>query len=122
MDELTRPVDHTGLFSLPELGADLMTAARRAAEGRAAASLHAGEGAVLRHTLVALCFERVMTVRHPPTEASVLVASGVARVDTTQERVTLRAGSMMLIPDVPLTVTAEEDCLLLLSVAMGSRP
>ncbi len=113
---MTSPVD------LMDVADKLFATARGSTDGRSSVSLHSGEAAVLRQTLVAVLAGRTMTMEHPPHEGSILVVAGRLTVDGGGETIEVAIDDLLILPAKTLVITAVEDTVLLLTVAMGSRP
>jgi quercetin dioxygenase-like cupin family protein len=113
------------LFSLTDNAADLRFAARSHREGRSSVSLHEGEACVLRQTVTALLSGQSMEIEHPPIEGWVLVLEGELALQVNgnlTDPVDISSGSLLQLPSGSLTLTATEDSVMLLTVAMGDRP
>lgn len=100
----------------------LFATAWRSTDGRSSISLHPGEAAVLRQTVVGLLAGRTMTMGHPPQEGTILVIEGRVTVEDSEDTIELDIDDLLVLPSSTLTVTAMEHSALLLTVAMGSRP
>lgn len=110
-------------FPLGVLAHELLSLARSTHEGRGARSLHEGEISVLRQTVTALVAGRTMVVEHPPDEAWILVLSGRITISPTEQpAVSATASDLVRLPRIAHTVLADEDTVMLLSVAKGERP
>jgi hypothetical protein len=113
------------LFSLIEHAGDLGMVARTHREGRSSVSLHEGESCVLRQTVTALLAGQSMELEHPPLEGWILMLEGELDVqvrDPKCDDIAFPAGYLMQIPHGSMTLTAREDSVMLLTVAMGDRP
>lgn len=112
-------------FSLANTAADRLESARTSSDGRSSTSLHEGEPCVLRQTVTGLLAGHHMEIEHPPDEAWVLVLVGRISVHVdAQEHQThpSLAGDLIQLPPVPHTLLADEDSVILLTVAKGDRP
>jgi quercetin dioxygenase-like cupin family protein len=114
------------VYSMKETIADLLVAAHAHREGRSSISLHEGEASVLRQTVTALQAGKSMEIEHPPLEGWVLVLEGELnlRVNSSPdtEEIRLPIHSLIQLPQGSLTLTANVDSGMLLTVAMGDRP
>jgi hypothetical protein len=113
------------LFSLTESAAELSIVARTHREGRSSVSLHDGESSVLRQTLMVLLAGQSMELEHPPVEGWILILEGELHLrfaSHPNNDVDVPAGSLTQLPHESTTVTALEDSVILLTVAMGDRP
>jgi hypothetical protein len=118
-------VDVVRIFSVTDDFDGLWQSANTHHEGRSSVSLHDGETSVLRQTMTALLAGQAMKVEHPPHEGWIFVVEGDLEMKTAESRplsFDVPIGSLMQLPNTPLTLTAREDSLLLLTVAMGDRP
>lgn len=110
---------------MQETIADLLVAAHAYREGRSSVSLHEGEASVLRQTVTALLAGKSMEIEHPPLEGWVLVVTGELnlRVNSNPDtEIRLPTHSLIQMPQAPITLTANVDSGMLLTVAMGDRP
>lgn len=113
------------IFSLTGDFESLWQGANFHREGRSSVSLHDGESCVLRQTMTALLDGQTMKLEHPPHEGWILVVEGDLKIKTADPKplsYDAPVGSLMQLPNTPLTLTAHEDSMLLLTVAMGDRP
>jgi quercetin dioxygenase-like cupin family protein len=113
------------IFSLTEKATDVRRTAATQREGRSSLSLHEGEASVLRQTVTALLAGKSMELEHPPTEGWILVLEGELSLQMTNElngTIPIPTGSLVQLPHGSLTLTANQDSTMLLTVAMGDRP
>lgn len=113
------------IFSITDDFDGLWQDANAHQEGRSSISLHNGENSVLRQTMTALLAGQAMHIKHPPHEGWILVVQGDLELKTSEARplsFDVPTGSLLQLPNTPLTLAAQEDSLLLLTVAMGDRP
>jgi len=113
------------IFSLVEDFSELREVAQTHPEGRSSVSLHEGECCVLRQTATALLAGHSMKVARPPIEGWVLVLEGHVKFvisNPVKLHVDASKGTLMQLPLDAFSLTAIEDSLLLLTVAMGDRP
>ncbi|MCU1433198.1 MAG: LuxR family transcriptional regulator [Actinotalea sp.] len=103
--------------SLVALGRQQLAAARRAASGRSAKTVHGGHEKVLRQTLIAMCAGRSSDDYENPGEATVHVLSGRVRLISGTVSWEGSAGDLLIIPRSPSSWHALEDSTLLLTVA-----
>lgn len=115
-------MDMRTAIDLTEVAERLLETASESTDGRSSVSLHAGESAVLRQTLVGILAGQTMTMGHPPDEGSILVVDGRIMVEDAERMIELDMDELLILPATTLVVTAVEDSALLLTVAMGSRP
>ena len=110
----------SGLVHLHELSAELMQRATDEHSGRAARTLpHPVDG--LRQTVIALRAGAELGAHESPGPASLLVLRGRVRVLAGDETVTVAAHEFSPIPDRRHSVHADEDSVVLLSVAVPDR-
>jgi quercetin dioxygenase-like cupin family protein len=112
-------------FSMANAAADRLERAQVSIDGRSAVSLHEGEPCVLRQTVTALLSGQRMEIEHPPDEAWILVLVGrmsLELVPAEHQTHPAVAGDLLQLPPVPLALVADEDSVLLLTVAKGERP
>ena len=106
----TTPVD------LRELAEELLGRARKEHAGRAARTLpHPVDG--LRHTVIALTTGSALDEHESPGSASLLVVRGRVRLVTGDDGLELGEHEIGPIPDARHSLHAEEDSVVLLSVA-----
>jgi hypothetical protein len=108
-----------------EAASQRLDVARKSTDRRSSVSLHEGESCVLRQTVTGLLAGQRMEVEHPPDEAWVLVIVGQISVHTGTEQgdvVQGREGDLMQLSRGPTVLAADDDCVVLLSVAKGERP
>ncbi len=105
---------------LTRLGADLLRDAAGQATQRAARTLpHPVDG--LRQTVLALVRGQQLAEHESPGPASLLVLRGKVRLLAGQQAVTLGELETCPIPDERHSLDAEEDSVVLLSVALPPR-
>lgn len=106
----TAPVD------LQALAAELLDRARGGNAGRAGRTLpHPVDG--LRHTVIALTAGTAMDEHESPGSASLLVLRGRVRLVAGDDGIELGENRITPIPDSRHSVAADEDSVVLLSVA-----
>jgi quercetin dioxygenase-like cupin family protein len=102
------------------LAADLLAEATSGSAGRAARTLpHPVDG--LRQTVIALRDGADLGEHESPGPASLLVLRGRVRVVTAERSVELRADQFSPVPDRRHSLHADEDSVVLLSVAVPDR-
>jgi quercetin dioxygenase-like cupin family protein len=105
---------------LQELAADLLDRAARGSAHRAASTLpHPVDG--LRQTLVALLAGAELGEHESPGPASLLVIRGRVRIVAGDSTTELAAHEFSPVPDRRHSLHADEDSLVLLSVAVPDR-
>ena len=105
---------------LQELAADLLDRAARGSAHRAASTLpHPADG--LRQTLVALLAGAELGEHESPGPASLLVLRGRVRLLAGDDTVEIAAHEFAPIPDRRHSLHADEDSVVLLSVAVPDR-
>ncbi|WP_113699710.1 cupin domain-containing protein [Nonomuraea lactucae] len=105
-------------ISLNTLASEHLTAARSAASGRSARTVHGGHQHSLRQTLLALAAGRGLDEHESPGEATLLVLRGRVRLATGQDTWEGTAGDYVVIPAERHSLTAIDDSAVLLSVAV----
>jgi hypothetical protein len=110
-------------FALSDVAEGRLELARASTEGRSSLSLHDGEACVLRQTVTALVGGQRMVVEHPPDEGWILILGGSVTI-TTPGGHDIAAGvnDLIRLPREPLIVLADQDSIMLLTVAKGDRP
>ncbi len=105
------------ILDLTALSREHLDAARRASNGRSSTKLVGDHTATLRANLVALAAGATLQDHESPGEATLWVVEGSIAFHTGEERVTLNAGSLLVIPPVRHGLTAVTDAVLVLTVA-----
>ena len=108
-------------ISLTTLADQQLNAARQAASGRSAHTIHGGHQQVLRQTLLALAAGRGLDEHEGPGEATLQVLSGHVRLATTTQSWEGTTGDYLVLPTQRHTLTALEDAVVILTVAVHSR-
>lgn len=103
-------------ISLTELADDLLVAAREAASGRAARTVHGGHDRALRETVIAIADGHGLAAHESPGEATLQVVRGRVRLDADPDSWVGAAGEHVVIPARRHALTALEDCVVLLTV------
>lgn len=107
-------------LDLHQLGRDLLGQAASENSGRAARTLpHPVDG--LRQTVIALRAGAELGEHESPGAASLLVVHGAVRLLAGEQSVELRTHQFSPVPDRRHSLTADEDSVVLLSVAVPAR-
>jgi quercetin dioxygenase-like cupin family protein len=107
-------------IDLHALAAELLEKATSEHAGRAARTLpHPVDG--LRQTVIALRADAELSEHESPGAATLLVIRGQVRLVAGEESVSLSAHQMAPIPDRRHSLHADEDSVVLLSVAVPQR-
>lgn len=106
--------------SLNALAAELVAAARSAAGGRGARTIHGGRGHALRQTVFALAAGRGLDEHESPGEATLQVLHGRVRLATGEESWEGVAGDYLIIPPSRHSLQAMEDSAVLLTVVTAT--
>ena len=93
-----------------------LTAAIIAPSGRSAKTVYGGRDHLLRQTIIALRAAEELAEHENPGEATVQVLSGRVLLSAGGDSWAGLAGDLIIIPDSPHTLTAEEDSTILLTV------
>ena len=102
--------------SLSSLAQDELAAARGAASGRSARTIHGGHDRALRETVIALLSGRELSEHESPGEATLQVLEGRVRLTSGDDTWEGGAGSHVTIPDARHALLALEDTVVLLTV------
>lgn len=105
-------------LSLTALAREQLERARAAGSGRSAETVVGGHEATLRQTLMALTAGTVLADHETPGEATVQVLSGRVRLSYDAVSVEGGAGDLLTIPTRRHGLTALEDAVVLLTVAV----
>jgi len=108
-------------ISLTTLADQQLGVARQAASGRSAHTIHGGRQHALRQTLLALAGGRSLEEHDSPGEATLQVLSGQVRLATASQSWAGTAGDYLVIPAERHTLTALDDAVVILTVAVGGR-
>jgi len=103
--------------SLATLADEHLETARQASSGRSATTVYGGQERVLRQTLVALRSGTLMDEHENPGEATIQVLRGQVALNAGEASWTGRAGDLLVIPQAMHSLTAEDDSVILLTVA-----
>lgn len=107
------------VISLDALGQELLAKARETNAGRAAQTVHGGEGHSLRQTAIAMTGGTALGEHESPGEATLQVVSGRVTLHAGGQAQALAAGEWGTIPPLRHDLEAHEDSVVLLSVSLG---
>jgi quercetin dioxygenase-like cupin family protein len=102
---------------LAELGEELLGEARLSHSGRAASTLHGGRHHALRQTVIALTAGSSLSEHESPGEATLHVLRGRVRLSAGPDEWPGGPGELVVIPPARHALTADEDAVVLLTVA-----
>lgn len=103
--------------SLSVLAEEQLVLARATNSGRSARTVHGGSTSALRQTLVALVGGHALEEHASPGEATIQVLRGRVRLVAQDRSWPGVAGDLLVIPDARHALHADEDSVLLLTVA-----
>jgi quercetin dioxygenase-like cupin family protein len=104
--------------SLTALADEHLEAAREAHSGRSAFTVHGGREHPLRQTLVALAAGHALSEHESPGEATLQVLRGTVTLTTSDGTWRGSAGDHLTIPRERHDLAAEDDSVVLLTVAL----
>jgi quercetin dioxygenase-like cupin family protein len=104
-------------LSLEATGRELLERARAGSGGRAAETVVGGHEKVLRQTVIAMTADTALSEHENPGEASVYVLAGRVRLVAGDDSWDGRSGDLLLVPDAAHSLAAQEDSVVLLTVA-----
>lgn len=104
--------------SLTTLVDEQLAAARTAASGRSAHTVHGGHEHALRQTLIALTAGSGLAEHNSPGEATLQVLRGRVRLTTAGDSAEGAAGDLLVIPPERHSLEAIDDSAVLLTVAL----
>lgn len=113
MDE----ADTTFTIDLTSAGRVLLEDARSSSAGRSARSLHAGQEPALQQTLMAILAGRSLGEHESPGAATLQVLEGRVRLVGGTTDLVMGPGELATIPPVRHGLDAQEDAVVLLTVA-----
>lgn len=105
--------------SLTTLADEQLELAQTAENGRSARTVHGGPGHRLRQTLLALVAGGSLAEHASPGDATLQVLRGRVRLVASDQSWTGVAGELLVIPDARHSLHADEDSVVLLTVALG---
>jgi quercetin dioxygenase-like cupin family protein len=108
-------------ISLTTLADEQLGAARQAASGRSAHTIHGGHRHALRQTLLALAAGRSLDEHDSPGEATLQVLSGRVRLATATQAWEGTTGDYLVIPTERHSLTSLDAAAVILTVAVHSR-
>jgi quercetin dioxygenase-like cupin family protein len=104
-------------LSLEATARDLLERARAGTGGRAAETVVGGHERVLRQTVIAMTAGTGLSEHENPGEATVHVLTGRVRLAAGENSWDGRSGDLLLVPDATHSLAAQEDSVVLLTVA-----
>jgi quercetin dioxygenase-like cupin family protein len=106
-------------LDLTTLVAEELAAARAAANGRSARTIHGGHQHALRQTVIALAAGSALAEHRSPGEATLQVLHGRVRLTTATDSHEACPGNLLVIPAERHGLSAIDDSAVLLTVAVG---
>ncbi|THJ65468.1 cupin domain-containing protein [Arthrobacter echini] len=107
-------------MSLTALARRHLDTARESTSGRSASTVYGGHEHVLRQTMIALRAGSSLNEHENPGDATVQVLSGRVRLVAGQDEWEGSAGDFLIVPERRHSLEADEDSVVLLSVAKRS--
>lgn len=104
-------------LSLDALARELLDRATSAAGGRAAQTVVGGHEKSLRQTVIAMTANSELTEHASPGEATVHVLHGRVVLAANGQSWDGRDGDLIIVPDAPHSLRAEQDSVIVLTVA-----
>jgi len=104
-------------LSLDAMARELLERARGGSGGRAAETVVGGHERVLRQTVIAMTAGSALGDHENPGEATVHVLTGRVRLTAGDNAWDGRTGDLLLVPDLTHRLAAQEDSVVLLTVA-----
>ncbi|MFU8873812.1 cupin domain-containing protein [Micromonospora sp. SL4-19] len=105
--------------SLSALSEEQLTLAYATDSGRSARTVHGGAASPLRQTLIALVAGNALAEHASPGDATLQVLRGRVRLVAQDRSWSGEAGDLLAIPDARHALHADEDSVVLLTVARG---
>ncbi|MCW3844013.1 cupin domain-containing protein [Micromonospora yasonensis] len=105
--------------SLTVLADEQLALARATGSGRSARTVHGGSTSPLRQTLIALVAGHALEEHASPGAATLQVLRGQVRLVAQDRSWPGSAGDLLVIPDARHALHADEDSVVLLTVARG---
>lgn len=106
-------------ISLTALAREHVEIAQKASSGRSAHTVYGGHEHTLRQTVIALAAGQSLAEHKNPGEATVYVLHGRVRLAAGDVSWRGAAGHLIIVPDSPHTLHAEEDAAVLLTTAIA---
>ncbi|NES15553.1 MULTISPECIES: cupin domain-containing protein [Micromonospora] len=103
--------------SLSVLAEEQLALARATNNGRSARTVHGGSASTLRQTLIALVAGHALEEHASPGDATLQVLRGRVRLVAQDQSWPGAAGDLLVIPDARHALHADEDAVVLLTVA-----
>ncbi|SBT37497.1 cupin domain-containing protein [Micromonospora auratinigra] len=103
--------------SLSALTEEQLVLARATDSGRSARTVHGGPTSSLRQTLIALVAGHALAEHASPGEATLQVLRGRIRLVAQDQAWPATTGDLLVIPDARHALHAEEDSVVLLTIA-----
>jgi quercetin dioxygenase-like cupin family protein len=104
-------------ISIDALATQQLKAATAASSGRAADTVYGGHEKMLRQTVIAMTNGTTVSEHRNPGEATILVLRGRVRLRAGVNSWQARTGDLLIVPDSVHSLEAEEDAVVLLTVA-----
>jgi quercetin dioxygenase-like cupin family protein len=104
-------------ISIDALATQQLKAATAASSGRAADTVYGGHEKILRQTVIAMTNGTTVSEHRNPGEATILVLRGRVRLRAGANSWQARTGDLLIVPDSVHSLEAEEDAVVLLTVA-----
>jgi quercetin dioxygenase-like cupin family protein len=104
-------------LSLVALGRELQGKAAGSESGRAAQTVNGGHEKSLRQTVIAMNANAELAEHANPGEATVHVLHGRVVLSSSGQSWEGRDGDLIIVPDAPHSLRAEQDSIVLLTVA-----
>ncbi len=104
-------------MSLTALARHQLGIARTSSSGRSASTVYGGHERVMRQTMIALRAGSVMSEHENPGDATVHVLSGRVRLVAGSDEWEGSGGDLLIVPERRHSLEADEDSVVLLSVA-----
>ena len=104
-------------LSLDAMVRELLERARVGSGGRAAETVVGGHEKVLRQTVIAMVAGTALSDHENPGEATVHVLTGRVKLTAGDNSWDGRSGDLLLVPDSTHRLAAQEDSVILLTVA-----
>jgi quercetin dioxygenase-like cupin family protein len=108
-------------LSLEATARELLERARAGSGGRAAETVVGGHEKVLRQTVIAMTAGTSLSDHENPGEATVYVLTGRVQLAAGGHSWDGRIGDLLLVPDATHSLAAQEDSVVLLTVAKQLR-